>query len=174
MPTHVTDVSTPKYQTEHVKAYLKALLYLAELPKYWSKYNSELENFFDRGHPVIMSRPPEFEEFCQAYEEVYRATKDLGLEQEHLNERKLRALARNLYYGSSRRYFYARFLRGRLTRAESITEPPSVIEVEERYQYYLYRKENRAKGYGIGPNFKTWKEEGGCAITFYSIMSLKK
>ena len=170
MPTHISDASKPQYPVEHIRAYYKALLYLAELPSYWTGYNYKLEEFLDTGHPVVSNQPKEFRDFCEAYDNVRRTASKLGLEQE-LSERKLRALARNLYYGRSRQTFYIRFLKNRIEHAGEIKELSSVIEVEERYQYYLYRKENHIRGRGIGPNFKTWKSEGGCPITFYSIMS---
>ena len=170
MPTHVTNASKPEYPTEQIKDYYKALLYLAKLPSYWAEYNPELEEFLDTGHPKVSRRPQEFIEFCEAYEQARQAATKLGVDQD-LNERKLRALARNLYYGSSRQSFYIRFLKGRIQHADDIVDLSSIIEIEERYQYYLYRKESRAKGKGIGPKFKTWLKNGGCPITFYSIMS---
>lgn len=170
MPMHINNASKLKYPVEDIKAYYKALLYLAELPKYWSEYNSRLERFFDNGHPKVSNQPPEFKEFCKAYQKVREAAVKLDLDQD-INERMLRALARNLYYGKTRQKFYLRFLRGRLENADTAYEISSIIEVEERYQYYLFRKENHVKGRGIGPRFKTWRENGGCPITFYSIMS---
>ena len=146
---------------------------MAERPKLWKEDDTELEMFFDTGHPVISSCPEKFEEFCQIYEEVRQTATKVGIE-ENLTERMLRALARNLYYGSARQDFYVRFLNGRIERADAIPGPSSLIEIEERYQYYLYRKENHYKGRGIGPKFSTWKENGGCPITFYSIMTKNK
>ena len=174
MPTHVNKkASKPEYPVEDIKAYYDAFLYLVELPMYWPECSLRLERFFDTGHPVVSSQPQEFTEFCTVYQRVNQAAAKLGLE-EDLNERMLRALARNLYYGSSRQTFYVRFLKGRIENINTISDLSSVIEVEERYQYYLYRKENYHKGRGIGPKFKTWLKNGGCPITFYSIMSCKK
>ena len=170
MPMHLKNASTLKYPVEDIEAYYKALLYLAELPIYWAEYNPRLERFFDTGHPAVTNQPPEFEEFCAAYEKVRQAAAKLDLEQD-LSKRMLRALARNLYYGKTRQEFYVRFINGRLENAQTAHELSSVIEVEERYQYYLFRKENHYKGRGIGPKFKTWLKNGGCPITFYSIMS---
>ncbi|MBQ3296663.1 hypothetical protein IJH01_00835 [Candidatus Saccharibacteria bacterium] len=173
MPTHVTDASTSKYPVEQLKPYYKALLYMAELPKYWVAYDYRLEEFFDKGHPIISSQPQEFKDFCEAYEMVCRASARLDIEQ-GLNYRMLRALARNLYYGGARRSFYIRYLEGQIDQLSKISEPVTIVGIEERYQYYIYRKERNHKGLGIGPNFETWKQEGGCPVTFYSIMSYRK
>lgn len=169
MPVHVNNASKTKYLTKDIIAYCEAELHLAKLPTYWLDNSPKLERFFDTGHPIISSRPQEFVDFCLAYEKVRWAATKVGIE-EDLTERMLRALARNLYYGSTRQAFYIRFLEGRIKYADAISEPSSMIEVEERYQYYLFRKENHYKGRGIGPKFKTWLKNGGCPVTFYSIM----
>lgn len=169
MPVHLSNASTPEYPVEDIKAYYKALLLLVKLPKYWPECSARLERFFDTGHPVVSNPPAEFEEFCTAYQRVRRAAAKLDLEQD-FSERMLRALARYLYYGCSRREFYIKFIEGRIEHADTIKELSSVTEVEERYQYYLFRKEKHYKGQGIGPKFSTWLEKGGCPVTFYSIM----
>ena len=169
MPVHLKNASKTKYSTKELKAYYKAELRLAKRPTLWREGRFELERFFDTGHPAVTNQPQEFKEFCYIYEEVRQAAAKVGIE-EALNERMLRALARNLYYGSSRQDFYIRFLEGRIEHIDDNSRPYSLIEIEERYQYYLYRKENHYKGRGIGPRFSTWKKNGGCPITFYSIM----
>ena len=170
MPVHVSNTSRTEYPVEDVKACYEAQLYLINRPLYWSPYSYRLERFFDKGHPTVSDPPQEFVDFCKAYENVRQKATKLGIE-ENLTERMLRALARNLYYGKSRREFYVRFLEGRIENIGPTSEACSMIEIEEQYQYYLYRKENHYKGRGIGPKFSTWKKNGGCPITFYSIMS---
>ena len=169
MPAHVKNTSKTKYSIKDLKAYYKAELRLAKRPALWREGRFELEMFFDTGHPTVSNPPHEFVEFCQIYDEVRQAAAKVGIE-ETLTKRMLRALARNLYYGSSRQDFYIRFLEGRIENIDATSEPYSMIDIEERYQYYLYRKENHHKGRGIGPRFSTWKKNGGCPITFYSIM----
>ncbi|MBR2841365.1 hypothetical protein IKE80_01095 [Candidatus Saccharibacteria bacterium] len=169
MPVHLSNASTPEYPVEDIKAYYKALLLLVKLPKYWSKYSARLERFFDTGHPVVSNPPAEFEEFCEVYQRVRQAAAKLDLEQ-NFSRRMLRALARYLYYGYKRRGFYIEYIEDCIEHASTIRELSSVTEIEERYQHHLFCHEKHYKDRGVDPEFRAWKEEGGCPITFYSIM----
>ena len=82
MPTHVSKASKTGYPVEDIKAYYKAFLYLAELPTYWPESSLRLERFFDTGHPVVSNQPPEFTEFCEAFQKVRKAAAKLDLEQD--------------------------------------------------------------------------------------------
>ena len=172
MPAHINNASKSEYSVEDIRAYCKAELRLAQRPEFWGDDNYELEMFFDTGHPVITNRPKEFVDFCQVYDDVRRAAAKVGVE-EDLTERMLRALARNLYYGSSRQEFYEEFLKKRIDLIKTDPRVYSINDVEDQYQYYLYCKENHCKGRDDILEFDDWKANGGCSVTFYSIMSRK-
>lgn len=168
MPEHISTAN--KDHVQEIREYYQAVHGLLKVIKYWPDISLELDEFLDRGGPKIGEMPSPYKDFCRAWQKVYDASNKLGLEQ-NISDRKLRALARGLYHSYGRQQFYHRFLQGRIDCVSDCNEPVSVIEIEERYLYYLHRKESHVKGKGIGPRFDVWIKENGHPTTFYTILA---
>ena len=171
MPKHVINQhpNRKKQTRKQISIYYDALYYAVKMIKYWPDYSIELQEFLDQGTPVPADRPQEFIDFVEAFESVYYAGLELGIN-EKLSERRLRTLARGLFQSASRRKYYLQFLQSRRHCASDELEIVSPTELEERYQYHLYQNERKHKGLDQGPRFEEWRKTSDC-ITFYDILS---
>lgn len=170
MPEHIISQRSKKKQSrKQLDIYYDALIYAVKMTKYWPTDDLELEEFLDQGTPVPSDPPQEFVDFREAFDSVYYAGLSLGIE-ERLSERKLRALARGLFQSMSRRKYYMQLLQSHRRCASEEFSAMSPYELEQRYQYYLYKNERKHKGLSQNPRFETWRTTADC-ITFYDILS---
>lgn len=164
MPTQIT--------SKQVEEYYDAVIYTVKMLRYWPQDSDELQEFLDYGraaNPV----PSEFGDFREAIASVYYAGRKVGLN-ELLSERQLFALARNLCRSEPRQKSYLGTLRsanGRVVSGQTSEEIIPFRELEERYQWYLWRKRQEVIT-GKEPNvkFHDWLENIGC-VTFYDLIS---
>lgn len=170
MPEYITTKRFKvKQDRKQLDIYYDALIYAVKMTKYWPTDDLELEEFLDQGTPVPNDQPQEFVDFVEAFDSVYYAGLHVGVE-ERLSERKLRALARGLFQSMSRRKYYMQFLQSRRRCASEEFAAVSPTELEERYQYHLYKNERKHKGFGQNLQFNEWRITTDC-ITFYDILS---
>ena len=155
-----------KYLRSNVDNYHDELKYMIKSVGYWPHGNMELQEFIDQDKKVIFPEPDEFREFRETWESVRCAGIVAGMYQ-NLHPQNLKTLARALFASASRRKYYIKLINDRLTRDPSEhVAMLSIIELERRYQYYLYKKNCKRQGLKNDLDYECWRESGDC-VTFY-------
>lgn len=152
---------TKQYDRVKVDDYHDKLRYLVKLPGHWPHHDILIQEFLDQENSAELE-VSEFEDFREAWITARYAGIDVGMTQS-LNAHELRVFARLLYTSEARRRYYLGIINGKL-RCNSSEEvkPISAVELEQRYQHYLYKKERDFLGLGYGPRFEKWLEDPDC------------
>ena len=151
-----------------IKDYYDTMLSMLKLAIGWDDEDADLQEFLDSDGPLT-EEPPEFKEFRFASVNVYKMGKNIGvIRGNNLNDVQLRALARHLYGEKNwpRLRYYTQSVRSRLRKGKDYPTLVSLVELEYRFQHYLYRKRRHYQGLGLGPKFSVWITENNCH-TFY-------
>ena len=159
MPTQITKT----YSMEALDAYYQALLKMVKTAGLLEKDSAE-------DFPIKITRQAwlamVLNQFYTDYDAAQQAAAQVGLDEE-LTRPELRVLAQHLGKDYSRREYYKKTLKYRLRHdCKNEPEPLTLIELEQRYQHYLWRKARRKKDLGLGPLFDTWRYTDDCR-TFY-------
>ncbi|MDO5451590.1 MAG: hypothetical protein Q4F56_00690 [Candidatus Saccharibacteria bacterium] len=151
------------YPREEVNKYYEDIIFMVKMVRRLPKDNSELQEFADRT-TILTPEPEEFKDFRGALESIQDSGRALGLPQ-FFSSKMAQLLFRNLYSSAPRRKYYLRFLRSQCRCASGTPELYSVVQLEEKYQYYLYCKDRAERNLSKMP-FKKWRITSDCA-TFY-------
>lgn len=160
---------------EEALGYLDTAIDLIKRVDEWD-VDAELQMFLDqRSIPISeYNTPKEFIEFHDFWlGELHHASVDAGFA-EHVDYRRIRAMARALATSFTRRGYYLEFLQD---RRKGILEGkdyklPSFHELELRYQYHLYALDHDDVGVPVDKTFKEWCDTDECR-TFFDVMELQ-
>lgn len=139
-----------------VDYYHDELRNLIKQTEYWDHGNIELQEYLDN-NTSVESQTLEFDEFYEQWESARQAGALANVHQ-NLHVKKVKALAFMLFASPARRKHYLKLINERLhCDSEKVVKPISIIELEQRYQYFLYKKGRKSRGFKISPTFETWR-----------------
>lgn len=159
---------------EEALGYLETAIELVKMTSW--EVDAELQMFLDqRSIPVSRHTAPEaFIDFHDYWKgEMHHASVDAGFV-EHVDYRRIRAMARALSTSFTRRKFYLRYLKELRDeiKAGKDRKLPSFHELELRYQYHLYVLDHEDVGVPVDKSFDEWCDSDECR-TFFDVMELQ-
>lgn len=164
MPTHTQNKQYPRADLDN---YYKAQLDLVNIIRLLVKKDTLNQEYSCQdGDLSLDSSPSQWSRFYKAFEKMSSLGLKLDLPKE-LDKEGQRMLASQLYKDYGRRDYYAKVISQRLKHVlKNEPSPLTLVELEERYQHYLYRKARHHQDLGLGPRFETWRYTDDC-VTFY-------
>ena len=167
MPKHLESESELfKVDRKDIDAYHNGLMAAIHYVRSWSPANTELHEFLDHSGDLLLE-PRDFEDFREIFTTALEKGIQAGLYQNyHEDQRKLKVIAK-CWLSEPRTRYYSNLINSRLRcRSDEMVEPVSLLELEQRYQHYLYKRGRADQGLGNGPVFRTWVRTPN-AKTFY-------
>lgn len=150
---------------EAVDAYHRRLMDLIHFVCHWAKPSNELMEFLDHNGDLL-HEPIEFQEFYEIFRSVLDMSALANCYQRYDDQKKAKIILRALLSEPRTRH-YSNIINDRLRRKPTEkVELVSLLELEQRYQHYLYKKGRNYQGLGFGPVFKAWVKTPNCQTFF--------
>ena len=159
-----------KPNREAVDAYHRAMRHVIEIIHSWDRNNLELQEFLDYDKNLILE-PKEYRRFRKVWELTIARGKKARVFQRPLQDHALKVVAKEIWSSEARMRFYSRLLNERLRCMSASVDPISIVELEQRYQYHLYRKGRQHQGLTPGPVFEIWCHTPD-RVTFFDALPL--
>lgn len=161
MPKKV-QATEQNYTREEAEAYHCLMLEMVQEVGKWARVGQALTQ-----EPA--SLPGAMESFKLRVERVQGFGSRWALPGNDLSDAEICELFERICDSILRYRVYHQIINARIRYRRSLPKLLDIVELEERFQHYQYKKARRAADLGLGPRFENWRTTNDCH-TFYNIM----